>query len=113
MTGPRTTLVGAGYDAMADSWEAWSAGISDDPRAEWLAELADRLPEDAHVVELGCGNGTRETRELTRRSHLTGVDLSAERLRRARQGVSESTFLQDDLTSVEFDVYRSSSRRAP
>jgi hypothetical protein len=29
---PRVALVGAGYDAMIDTWEAWSAQIADDPR---------------------------------------------------------------------------------
>jgi SAM-dependent methyltransferase len=104
VTDPRTELVGAGYDAMADTWEEWSATITDDPRGEWLAKLAGRLPDGARVVELGCGNGTRETRELARRFQLTGVDLSAEQLRRARDRVPDATFVQEDLTSVEFDA---------
>jgi SAM-dependent methyltransferase len=98
----RTALVGAGYDAMADTWEEWSASVTDDPRGEWLAKLADRLPNHALVVELGCGNGTAETQELARRFRLTGIDLSAEQLRRARERVPEATFVQGDLTSVEF-----------
>jgi SAM-dependent methyltransferase len=81
----RTALVGAGYDAMADTWESWSAQVVDDPRFEWLERLSSRLPDGARVVELGCGNGTRETRELAARFELTGVDLSAEQLRRARE----------------------------
>jgi SAM-dependent methyltransferase len=99
VTDPRTALVAAGYDAMADTWESWSANVTDDPRRDWLAKLADRLPDRAHVVELGCGNGTEETRELARRFRLTGVDLSAEQLRRARERVPEATFVQDDLTT--------------
>jgi SAM-dependent methyltransferase len=98
----RTTLVGAGYDAMADTWESWSSSVTDDPRLEWLARLADRLPGGARVVELGCGNGTPETRELAGRFDLTGVDLSAEQLRRARQRVPGASFVQADLTTVEF-----------
>ena len=61
---PRTALVGAGYDAMADTWEEWSSSITDDPRRAWLQRLVERLPDGADVVELGCGNGTAETREL-------------------------------------------------
>ena len=34
MTDPRRQLVGAGYDAMIDTWEGWVAQIEDDPRAE-------------------------------------------------------------------------------
>jgi SAM-dependent methyltransferase len=102
MSDPRTALVAAGYDAMADTWEKWSAGITDDPRHTWLERLAARLTDGARVVELGCGNGTRETAELARRFELTGVDLSAEQLRRARERVPGATFLRDDLTTVDF-----------
>jgi SAM-dependent methyltransferase len=100
---PRTELGGAGYDAMADTWEEWAATVTDDPRNEWLAQLAGRLPDGARVVELGCGNGTEETRELARRFRLTGVDLSHEQLRRARKRVPDATFLRGDLTTVDFD----------
>ena len=104
MNDRRTTLVGAGYDAMADTWESWSAQIADDPRHAWLEALLALLPDGgANVVELGCGNGTRETRELAQRTSLTGVDLSEEQLRRARARVPGATFVQDDLTTIEFD----------
>jgi SAM-dependent methyltransferase len=102
MSDPRTRLVGAGYDAIAETWESWSAQVADDPRAAWLDELLAMLPENAVAVELGCGNGTRETVELARRTQLTGVDLSEEQLRRARERVPAATFIQGDLTTIEF-----------
>ena len=102
MTDRRTALVAAGYDAMADTWETWSAHVSDDSRYEWLTRLTERLPDGARVVELGCGNGTRETRELASRYQLTGVDLSTEQLRRARARVPGATFVHGDLTTVDF-----------
>ena len=102
MSDPRTALVGAGYDAMADRWEQWSSSITDDPRGEWLQRLIERLPEGAVVVELGCGNGTSETRELAQRFDVTGVDLSEAQLRRARSRVPQATFVRGDLTSIEF-----------
>ena len=93
MTDPRTALVAAGYDAMIDTWEAWKAQIADDSRADWCDELVSRLPRGARVVELGCGGGTDETRMLAERFRLTGVDLSAEQLRRARERVPEAAFV--------------------
>jgi SAM-dependent methyltransferase len=99
---PRTALVAAGYDAMADTWETWSARVADDPRRDWLERFASRLRDGAHVVDLGCGNGTAETHELAARFRLTGVDLSAEQLRRARERVPDATFVQEDLTRIEF-----------
>lgn len=103
MSDPRTALVGAGYDAMADTWESWSSQITDERRETWLRELLDVLPEGARVVELGCGNGTRETRELAARARLTGVDLSEEQLRRARERVPGAEFVHGDVTTIEFD----------
>ena len=103
MTDPRTQLVGAGYDAMVDTWETWKTQIRDDPRDEWCNELVSRLPAAACVVELGCGGGTAETKLLAERFRLTGVDLSREQLRRARKRVPQGTFLHADLTEVEFD----------
>jgi len=88
---------------MADTWEAWKAQIADDPRAEWCAELLDRLLPGAHVVELGCGGGAPETALLAARFRLTGVDLSEEQLRRARERVPEAEFVHADFTDVEFD----------
>ena len=103
MSDARTRLVGVGYDAMADTWESWSGAVGDDPRHAWLESLLAELPADAVVVELGCGNGTRETQELAARSRLTGVDLSEEQLRRARDRVPEATFVQGDLTTIELE----------
>lgn len=103
MSDRRTALVGAGYDAMIDTWEAWSAQIRDDPRHAWAADLAARLHEGARVLELGCGGGTRETQELAARFALTGLDLSERQLERARLRVPNATFVHGDLTSAEFD----------
>ena len=103
MTDPRTALVAAGYDAMVDTWETWKEQIADDPRADWCDELVARLPRGARVVELGCGGGTDETRILAERFRLTGIDLSVEQLRRARERVPGAEFLHGDITELELD----------
>jgi cyclopropane fatty-acyl-phospholipid synthase-like methyltransferase len=103
VTDPRAAIVGTGYDAMIDTWEIWKEQIEEDPREEWCEELVTRLPAGARVVELGCGGGTTETRELAQRFRLTGVDLSAEQLRRAGERVPEAELVQADFTAIEFD----------
>jgi cyclopropane fatty-acyl-phospholipid synthase-like methyltransferase len=100
---PRTALVAAGYDAMIDTWEDWKDRITNDPRGEWCEEILERLPRGAHVVELGCGGGTTETRALAERFDVTGVDLSAEQLRRARRRVPGAHFVEADFTALELD----------
>jgi predicted TPR repeat methyltransferase len=101
VTDPRIALVAAGYDAMADTWERWKAQIRDDPRTEWCHELIDRLAPGAHVVELGCGGGTEETRVLASRFRFTAVDVSAEQVRRARERLSGVELLHADVTELE------------
>jgi SAM-dependent methyltransferase len=102
MSDARALLVAEGYDAMADAWQQFAAGVSADPRLEWLGELVARTPADGTVVELGCGNGTPETAELARRFDLTAVDLSCEQLRRAQARVPKAKFVHADLLEVEF-----------
>ncbi len=102
MSDPRTELVGAGYDAMIDRWESWAGSIHDDPRHEWSAELTARLRPGARVLELGCGGGTRETRELAATFQLTGIDISERQLARARERAPRGDFRRDDFTAVEF-----------
>jgi SAM-dependent methyltransferase len=104
MNDPRTTMVGAGYDARVEAWEAWRERVSDDPRHAWAADLASRLPAGARVLELGCGTGTRETQELASRFELTGVDLSERELELARARVPGARFVHADLTTVDFDA---------
>ena len=103
MTDPRTQIVGAGYDAMIDTWEAWVGKIENDPRRAWLADFVGLVAEGSRVVELGCGGGTFETRDLAARFRLTGVDLSSAQLERARQRVPAAEFRQADFTTVEFE----------
>jgi len=104
VTDPRTALVGAGYDAMIDTWETWKEQITGDPREAWCEELLTRLPTGAHVVELGSGGGTPETALLARQFRLTGVDLSSEQVRRARERVPDADFLEADFTDVDFEA---------
>ena len=101
MTDPRVEIVQRGYDSIADRFAAWRDEIEGDPRAEWARDLASRLPGGARVLELGCGSGTAEAIELSRRFRLTGVDVSAEQIRRARERVPEADFVQSDFLELE------------
>lgn len=95
-----TEIVREGYDAIADAFAAWRDRIDGDPRDEWRGELEARLPDGARVLELGCGNGV-DARLLAERFQVTGVDVSAEQISRARAAVPEATFIQGDFTELD------------
>jgi predicted TPR repeat methyltransferase len=94
-------LIEDGYDAMADRFAAWQRQVRGSTRVERVEELLDLLPANPAVLELGVGAGVRSTRLLAGRGSLTGVDLSAEQLRRASERIPEATFIHADFTEVE------------
>ena len=95
-------IVEAGYDAIAEHYLAWSAQISDDPRAHYLDELDRRLGDNAKILELGCGAGVPSTRELAERHDVLGVDLSQQQLDLARVNVPTARFEKADMTALDF-----------
>jgi SAM-dependent methyltransferase len=98
----RKSIVADGYDAMADRYAAWAAGITDDPRDRMIAELFERVPRGGRVLDLGCGSGLPSTKVLAERFEVVGVDVSAAQIERARANVPGATFMVGDLIEVDF-----------
>jgi len=94
-------IVERGYDAIADRFAAWQVQISDEARLGWLHDLLELLPERPDVLELGVGAGVESSRILAERGRLTGVDLSREQLKRARERLPGATLIHGDFTKVE------------
>lgn len=95
-------LVEAGYDAVADAYAAWAGRIEDTERRRWTDFLGENLPEDAPVLDLGCGHGLPSTRALAERFAVTGVDVSAKQLELARRNVPNATFIQTEMSRLDF-----------
>jgi cyclopropane fatty-acyl-phospholipid synthase-like methyltransferase len=103
MTDPRTDLVGRGYDAIGERFAEWRDRVVDDPRREWEEDLVSRLQDGARVLELGCGAGVPDTQRLAARFRVTGIDVSAEQVRRARLAVPAADFVHADFTALELE----------
>ena len=103
MSDPRTELVGRGYDAIGERFAEWRERIVGDPRREWEDELVSRLKDGVRVLELGCGGGVPDTQRLAARFQVTGVDVSAEQVRRARAAVPGAAFVRADFTALELE----------
>ncbi|MEK6273790.1 MAG: methyltransferase domain-containing protein [Actinomycetota bacterium] len=96
-------IVEAGYNAVADRYAEWSQNeIKGSPAVEYLEKLISMLPGGAAVLELGCGNGEPAARMLAPGRQYTGVDLSAEQLRRAQELVPSGAFVKGDYTKLVF-----------
>jgi len=95
--------VGRGYDVIGERFGMWRDRIVGDPRRVWEEELVSRLEEGASVLELGCGAGAPDTQRLAARFRVTGVDVSAEQVRRARVAVPDAEFIQEDFTALELE----------
>jgi cyclopropane fatty-acyl-phospholipid synthase-like methyltransferase len=96
----RVQTVQAGYDVLAPRFGEWGEGIEGDPWERFLEEVAARLPDNARVLDLGCGNGVK-TRRLARRFEVVGVDISEEQLRLARSEVPQATFVRADFADLD------------
>jgi SAM-dependent methyltransferase len=95
-------VVATGYDLMAARYLAWSGLRPSAPRRRYLALADELIPAGAEVLELGCGAGLPVTATLARGRRLTGVDISGVQIGLARANVPTATFLQADMTSLEW-----------
>ncbi len=102
MTDHRKTIVADGHDAIADRYLAWAAEIERDPRDRMVAELTALLVPGTRVLDIGCGAGVPSTRMLAEQFAVTGMDLSAEQIARARLNVPGARFVQGDVSTIEF-----------
>jgi SAM-dependent methyltransferase len=94
-------IVADGYDRIADRYLAWSPLRPSAARLRALDLATSLIPTGADVLELGCGAGVPMTAALATGRRLTGVDISAEQILRARRNVPDATFIQADMATLE------------
>jgi SAM-dependent methyltransferase len=96
-------IVESGYDAVAERYAEWSQNeVTGSPAVGYLEKLLGVISQDGAVLELGCGNGEPAARMLAPGHRYTGVDISAEQLRRAQELVPAGSFVKGDYTQLEF-----------
>jgi len=93
-------LVAEGYDRIADDYFGRFGQSS--VRDAKLAELLEKLPKRAMVLDLGCGAGEPVAREFVAHGfQVTGVDASLGQIMRARRNVPKANFVHADMTTVQ------------
>jgi SAM-dependent methyltransferase len=94
-------LVRRGYDELSYRYRGDAEGPAS--YTTWLAQLRERVPAGGAILDLGCGNGVPLARDLAAVGYaVTGVDLSAVQVERARQLVPAARILHADATEVSF-----------
>jgi ubiquinone/menaquinone biosynthesis C-methylase UbiE len=97
-------LVAHSYDAIAERYAAWTGDALTGARQRYVELLEREIPPGTPVLDLGCGTGVPVARALAARYRVTGVDGSARSIELARRNVPLATFLQADMTQVEFPL---------
>ena len=92
--------VKSGYNAIADRYLAERTRDSEDIRL--LDDLIVRLPENARVLDAGCGAGVPVAQILSRHFNVTGVDFSEAQIELAHKHVPNANFICQDMTKLDF-----------
>ena len=95
-------LVRQTYDRIAADYNRGRLEEFGDRRV--LAPLFEGLPPGSQVLDLGCGAGVPMTQALAERYEVTGIDVSAEQIKLARQQVPNARFVQSDMTHLDFSA---------
>lgn len=106
---------GNGY-AEAAVWDASAHEFDSHPIPSWdndafLAFMAKDMPafDNASVLDIGCGTGVYSIALADKAKHVTGIDISANMVRFAREKAREhgvettTTFEQGDFRTTDFE----------
>ena len=95
-------IVARGYDLVGDRYSAQADASRDASRRHYESALLERLPPNARVLDLGCGNGQPTTKRLAEHAAVVGVDISRRQIARARTNVTNATFMLADVAQLAF-----------
>ena len=93
-------IVRAGYNAIANRYLTTRTRDSEDVRL--LNELLARLPQDAKVLDAGCGAGIPISQILSEKFEVTGIDFSESQIQLAKKNVPQAHFICQDMTKLDF-----------
>lgn len=89
------------YDTVAD---IYAQAHFDEPIFDPLiGKFASMLPQNALILDAGCGPGGETKKLLSLGLRVTGIDVSGGMLAIARKRVPDGIFRKEDLTELSFD----------
>ena len=72
-----------------------------DRSVEWILSLP--LPENACLLDIGCGPGLYAKRFAARGMHVTGIDFSARSIAYAKEHDTHSEYIQRDYLTMDYE----------
>ncbi|MFX1390620.1 MAG: class I SAM-dependent methyltransferase [Promethearchaeota archaeon] len=95
-----TDLVEQGYNKIAEDYYNHRDLNKFESELEKFASL---LPNNAHILDLGCGAGIPTAKFLVEKGiKVTGIDISDTMLNFARQIVPNADFIKMDINELDF-----------
>lgn len=92
--------VRAGYNTIANRYLAERSRDSED--VVLIRNLIENMPDDAAILDAGCGAGIPIAQILSWRFKVTGVDFSEAQIELAKKNVPDGTFICADMTQLDF-----------
>lgn len=89
-----------GYDRIAERYLSDRRRDSEDVRL--LDDFMERLPENAEVLDAGCGAGIPISQMLSEHFDVTGVDFSEAQIELAKKHVPKGKFICQDMSRLDF-----------
>lgn len=94
-------IVRNGYDIIAEDYYKERSVFENGPEIE---RFISGLPEEAVILDVGCGGGIPVLRLLADRGFIVkGIDFSKTMLDMARRNVPEAELILGDVTKRDFD----------
>ncbi len=91
-------LVESGYDRCAEQYTRHRGQVPKE-----LADMVGLMSKNARFLDVGCGGGKPVSAFLSRRGHVTGVDVSEEQIRLAKKNVPTGEFIKGDILTQTFE----------
>ena len=101
MTGPSDHVI----DTYRQNAQLWLSRRSQEGMEEkWLRAFADLLPDQAQVLDVGCGSGDPMARWLlTQGFEVTGIDSAPELISVAQAALPDATWITADMRKIDLD----------
>lgn len=91
------------YDTLADKYFANRDKYQND---EILSKLAETVPSQGKVLDIGCGSGIPVCKYFADRGFVvTGLDFSKKQIELAKRNVPNATFFQRDMQDLKESEY--------